>query len=63
MRIAAAANAFAGRLEKARLAVSRALELDPGMRISTLKDRIGIFRRPEDYAKYAEGLRMAGLPE
>jgi TolB-like protein/DNA-binding winged helix-turn-helix (wHTH) protein/Tfp pilus assembly protein PilF len=63
LRIAAVANAFAGHLEKARLAVARALELDPGMRISTLKDRIGIFRQQEDYAKYAEGLRMAGLPE
>ena len=63
LRIAAVANAFAGHGEKARLAVNRALELDPGMRISTLKDRIGIFRRPEDYAKYEQGLRMAGLPE
>jgi hypothetical protein len=33
------------------------------MRLSNLKDRIGAFRRPEDYAKYVEGLRMAGLPE
>jgi tetratricopeptide (TPR) repeat protein len=63
LRIAAVSNAFAGRIEEARKAVARALELDPGMRISTLKDRIGVFRRPEDYAKYAEGLRIAGLPE
>jgi hypothetical protein len=33
------------------------------MRLSNLKDRIGIFRRPEDYAKYADALRRAGLPE
>jgi len=63
LRIAAVSNAFAGRLEHARKAVARALELDPQMRISNLKDRIGIFRRPEDFAKYAEGLRIAGLPE
>jgi TolB-like protein/DNA-binding winged helix-turn-helix (wHTH) protein len=63
LRIAAVSNAFAGRLEQARKAVARALELDPQMRISNLKDRIGIFRRPEDFAKYAEGLRIAGLPE
>lgn len=63
LRVAAVSNAFAGRLEEARKAVARALELDPEMRISNLKDRIGAFRRPEDYAKYAEGLRMAGLPE
>ena len=63
LRISAVSNAFAGRLEEAQKAVARALELDPEMRISNLKDRIGAFRRPEDYAKYAEGLRMAGLPE
>ena len=63
LRIAAASNAFAGRLDEAQKAVARALELDPGMRLSNLKDRIGTFRRPEDYAKYAEGLRQAGLPE
>ena len=63
LRIAAASNAFAGRLEEARKAVARALELDPDMRLSNLKNRIGAFRRPEDYAKYVEGLRMAGLPE
>ena len=63
LRISAVSNAFAGRLEEAREAVGRALELDPEMRISNLKYRIGTFRRPEDYAKFAEGLRVAGLPE
>jgi tetratricopeptide (TPR) repeat protein len=63
LRIAAASNAFAGRLEEAQKAVARALELDPGMRLSNLKDRIGTFRRPQDYAKYAQALRQAGLPE
>src|SRR5262245_45892658 len=63
LRIAAASNALAGRQEKAQWAVARALELDPDMRLSNLKDRIGIFRRPEDYAKYADALRRAGLPE
>jgi hypothetical protein len=33
------------------------------MRISNLKDRIGFFRRPEDFAKYAEAPRQAGLPD
>jgi len=63
LRVAAVSNALAGRLEEARKAVARALELDPDMRLSNLKDRIGTFRRPEDYAKYADGLRIAGLPE
>ena len=63
LRISAVSHAFGGRLDEARKAVALALELDPEMRISNLKDRIGTFRRQEDYAKYAEGLRMAGLPE
>ena len=63
LRVAAASYALAGRLEEARKAVARALELDPDMRLSNLKDRIGIFRHSEDYAKYAEALRKAGLPE
>jgi TolB-like protein len=63
LRIAAASNALAGRLEKAQWAVARALELDPDMRLSNLKDRIGIFGRPKDYAKYADALRKAGLPK
>ena len=63
LRVAAVSNALAGRLEEAQKAVARALELDPDMRLSNLKDRIGTFRRPEDYAKYADALRKAGLPE
>jgi TolB-like protein/Tfp pilus assembly protein PilF len=63
LRIAAASNALAGRLEKAQEAVARARELDPDMRVSNLKERLGIFRRPEDYARYADALRKAGLPQ
>ena len=62
MRIAAVSNAFAGRLEEARKGIARALQLDPDMRVSNLKDRLGPFR-PEGLAKYVEGLRKAGLPE
>ena len=63
LRIAAASNALAGRVEEARKAIARALELDPEMRASNLEGRIGWFRRPEDFAKYADALRKAGLPE
>jgi hypothetical protein len=63
LRIAAVSYAFAGRLEEARKTVARALELDPAIRISNLKDRVGAFGRAEDYAKYVDGLRKAGLPE
>jgi adenylate cyclase len=62
IRIAAVSNAFAGRLEEARKGVARALQLDPDVRASNLKDRLGPFR-PEGLAKYVEGLRKAGLPD
>jgi adenylate cyclase len=62
LRVAAASNAFAGRLEQARGYVERALELDPDLRVSNLKDRMGLLR-PEGFAMYVEGLRKAGLPE
>jgi hypothetical protein len=58
----AASKALAGHLEEARAAVDRLLELDPALRISNLKDRISPLR-PEDFAKYVDGLRKAGLPE
>jgi adenylate cyclase len=63
VRIAAASNALAGRPEEARKAIACALELDPDMRVSNLKDRIAPFRRADDVAKYADALRKAGLPE
>ena len=62
IRIAAASNASAGRQEEARKFIARALHLDPELRISTLKYRVGPIR-PAYFAKYVEALRMAGLPE
>jgi adenylate cyclase len=62
IRVAAVSNAFAGRVDRARAYVGRALELDPDLRISNLKDRFGRLR-PQDFAVYVEGLRKAGLPE
>jgi len=63
LRIAVASNAVAGRLEQARKALARLRQLDPALRVSNLRDRLGPFRRPEDIARYEEGLRIAGLPE
>jgi hypothetical protein len=63
MRIAAASHALAGRLAEAQRLVERLRQLDPLLRISNLGDIMPPFRRPEDRAKYVEGLRMAGLPE
>ena len=36
--------------------------IDPALRVSNLGD-LTAMRRPEDMARYAEGLRKAGLPE
>ncbi len=62
LRILAASHALAGQLEEAREVIDRLLQLDPAVRISNLKDRVSPLR-PEDFAKYADGLRKAGLPE
>jgi TolB-like protein len=60
--ISAASDAFAGRLEPAQKAMARALEFNPDLRASNLRD-LAPFRRAEDLAMYAKGLRKAGLPE
>jgi TolB-like protein/tetratricopeptide (TPR) repeat protein len=62
LRVAAASNALAGRLDEARKAMTRTLELDPGMRASNLGERIGPLS-PADRVRYADALRIAGLPE
>ena len=62
LRVLAASKALAGHLEEAREAMGRLLQVDPALRISNLKDRISPLQ-PEDFAKYVEGLRKAGLPE
>jgi adenylate cyclase len=62
LRVLAASQALAGQLEEARQVVGRLLNLDPALRVSNLKDRISPLQ-PEDFAKYADALRKAGLPE
>ena len=44
------------------LAHQRLRTLDPSLRVSNLKDWLPI-GRPEDLTQFAEGLRLAGLPE
>jgi len=61
--IATASNGLAGRLEQAHKALARLRLLHPTLRVSNLRDRLGPYRRPEDVARYEEGLRKAGLPE
>jgi TolB-like protein len=58
----AASHALSGRMDKARLAMQRLRELDPSLRLSNLKDWLPI-QRPEDFMRFADGLRLAGLPE
>jgi TolB-like protein len=61
-RILAASRALAGDLSKAHEAVARLRELDPALCVSNLGE-IYPLGRPEDLAKVADGLRLAGLPE
>jgi tetratricopeptide (TPR) repeat protein len=62
LRIFAAANALTGRQGEAQQTVELLRKLDPELRISNLKDRYPL-RRAEDLARWADGLRRAGLPE
>jgi TolB-like protein len=62
LRIAAASNAMAGRLEQAHEAMARLRQVNPALRVSTLKD-LAPFRRAEDLSRFEEALRQAGLPE
>jgi TolB-like protein/class 3 adenylate cyclase len=63
LRFDAASNALAGRMERAREAVARLRELNPTLRVSSLREVVSPFRRAEDLTKLEDGLRKAGLPE
>ena len=58
----AASHALRGQMDNAKQAMQRLRELDPALRVSNLKEWLPI-QRPEDLARFAQGLRMAGLPE
>jgi TolB-like protein/tetratricopeptide (TPR) repeat protein len=61
-RLAAVSHALAGRLDQAHKAAARMRQIDPTFRVSDFRRRFP-FRRPEDLARFEEGLRKAGLPE
>jgi len=63
LRIAAQAYALSDRIVEAREAMTRLREIDPALRLSNLARATPPFRRPEDLARWTEGLRKAGLPE
>jgi tetratricopeptide (TPR) repeat protein len=60
---AAACGAAAGRLREAEIAMARVRQLHPALRTSNLKDHVPPFRRSEYFARWADALRKAGLPE
>ncbi|RZN10797.1 hypothetical protein CWO91_11385 [Bradyrhizobium genosp. SA-3] len=62
LRVAAASNAMAGRLEQARKAIARLGKLHPTLRVSSIRDLVP-HRRADDLAQFEEALRKAGLPE
>ena len=62
IRIAAASAAMLGRWLDATKYLSLLRQLDPGLRVANLGDRVPL-RRPQDRDRLGEGLRRAGLPE
>ena len=62
LRMGAMGHALAGRLEKAQEIMKRLRQIDPTLRISNLRELTPL-RRPEDVARYADGMQKAGLPE
>ena len=62
IQLLAASYALSGRQEEARKVMVQGCQLDPNLRISNLKDRVGPYR-PDDFARYLGALRLAGLPE
>lgn len=58
----AASHALAGRLDESKQTMQRLRALDPTLRVSDLKDWLPI-HRPEHLERFADGLRLAGLPE
>jgi adenylate cyclase len=60
--LAAASSALAGRADEAREALAHLRQLEPGLKLSNLREHLPI-RRTEDFARLEEGMRQAGLPE
>lgn len=62
LRASAAADAACGHLDEARRTYATYRQLDPDGRLSNLGVRM-IFQRDQDLGKFAEALRLAGMPE
>jgi TolB-like protein len=61
IRLMAASYALSGHLQEAQRAIARGRALDPALRLSNLKDRVGPYQT-QDFERYVEALRIAGLP-
>jgi TolB-like protein len=57
----AASAALLGDFDKARAAVARLHQEDAGLSLATLHDRFPL-KRPEDFGRWEDALRKAGLP-
>ena len=62
-RIRAAAYAQAGRMDEAQRAIADLLALDPEARLVRRRSSAGPWQRPDDYDRWFDGLRRAGMPE
>jgi adenylate cyclase len=63
LRIGAASAAFAGHSDTAHRLAVRLQIIDPGFCVSRLGKYLGPYQKSAFVEKYAEGLRLAGLPE
>jgi TolB-like protein/class 3 adenylate cyclase len=63
LRIGAASAAFAGHIDTAHGLAARLQIIDPAFGVSRLREYLGPYQKSAFVEKYAEGLRLAGLPE
>lgn len=63
LRIGAASAALAGRSDVAHRMAAHLRTVDPAFVVSRLRDYCGPYQKTEFLEKYADGLRLAGLPE
>jgi TolB-like protein/class 3 adenylate cyclase/tetratricopeptide (TPR) repeat protein len=63
LRIGTASAAFAGHRDTARMLAARLQAIDPAFRVSRLNEYLGPYQQSAFVDKYAEGLRLSGLPE
>src|SRR5262249_41468142 len=63
LRIGVASAALAGRSDVAHRLAAHLQSIDPAFSILRLRKQLGPYQRPEFVEKYAQALRLAGVPE